>query len=69
MLKFWLELFFQTPPETLKALVFHSLADVIYIDIYFRNCYDRMEYYCTAKASEAFVDGDDDDFYYRFSEC
>jgi hypothetical protein len=26
---------------------------------------DRMEYYCTAKASEACVDDDDDDFYCR----
>ena len=65
MLNFWLRLFLQTPFEILELLVFHSLADVIYIDIYYRNCMDRMEYYCTAKASEACVDDDDDDFYCR----
>lgn len=68
-LRFLIEVSINMPDDLLKALIFLYYRDWIYIDIYYRNSMDRMEYYCTSRASEAFVDGDDDDFYYRFSGC
>jgi len=72
MIRFYVSLFLVMPKSLLLWLIYVSYADLIYIDIYQRDCCDRMEYYGTSRASQAFLDTalqDIDDLYYRFAEC
>ncbi|MCA6580480.1 MAG: hypothetical protein IM537_05875 [Pseudanabaena sp. M57BS1SP1A06MG] len=71
MIRFYINLFLVMPESWLKWLIFFAYGNDIYLDIYIRDCCDRMEYYGTSSALEAFADDFDDidDLYYIFSKC